>query len=646
MLALFTVVICYFGYTTLFNDYWGNPNEKSRIYSAVALVEFGQFNFEPVFGDGEGELEWPTTIDKAVGADGLTYSDKFPLTVLLAVPVYALLKVGYLIGGVEPQLYPTMIWFRIWYGLVPFLLSLLFLYKLLIKELSAEKTYLLLFIYTFATMNFSFSFMAMDHMISELLLILRIWAWREKRSGFLVGVFALTTVMLIPIDVMFLIYIAVTAKDKKQVLFFLLGGLPSVAVYAGYHWAVFGTPFTVSYLHVEKTVGIREPFYHITWKKIWGTFFSPVRGFFFYSSVFLFAVPGIVKKFKDKDESAWIMLGVIVYYFTFNIGYREWHHGWTPGLRHFIPMIPVFMLFLGRELKDWETKPGWYKFLFITALTLSIFLNLLPKMSYVFYPSRIANPHLWAGAYFVWDQYFLSLKYGMFAPLIKWVVYLILFGGFVYLSARFLIRAKITGRGIVASMLGAVLFVGVIFMPHKSDTEAVSDLNALRWNAVDIGMMGYSIYAERWSEIQPEFEENEEIAEYAAEQFAKVWLIDEYIKDIEVWDDWLDENQVKEDEWEFTYEQRKRFIEVDKKNIESMKERYQLGSEYNPVDEEMQSEVWQTINQYKDRILLTDDLQEKRRMYEYLYYAYLSQAMFQSSWSALQTYLALTREWY
>jgi hypothetical protein len=48
LLMLFIACMVWFGHRGNSEQYWGNPNELSRIYSAVSLVETGNFDFGPV----------------------------------------------------------------------------------------------------------------------------------------------------------------------------------------------------------------------------------------------------------------------------------------------------------------------------------------------------------------------------------------------------------------------------------------------------------------------------------------------------------------------------------------------------------------------------------------------------------------------
>jgi hypothetical protein len=162
----------------------------------------------------------------------------------------------------------------------------------------------------------------------------------------------------------------------RSLLAFLLGALPFTALFAQFHTAVYGAPWRTGYSFLENAgfqrdiapgfMGISLP----TGERIWGSFFSPALGLFFFApwiALALGALPIAWRLWRasaaapdlDKvtNETSAVTsspepgqrtarlalpsaLAVFLYYLAFQSGHALWRSGWTVGPRYITPLVP------------------------------------------------------------------------------------------------------------------------------------------------------------------------------------------------------------------------------------------------------------------------------------------------------------------
>ena len=522
LLILFVAVLSFFGHRGDQKNYWGNPNEKSRIYSAVSLIETGNFNFEPVF-DRAGKLKWPWVIDRAKAPSGKVYSDKAPLTVLLSIPCYLLLKPVFWISGNPPDLYTTVVWMRICQALIPFLILLFFLYKILRVYVDESTAWLSLFLLAFGTMAFSFSFLAFGHTLAGMFLVLSLYCILVKRNLFLSGLFAglgaITEFSLGAMVLFLFIYLVSLKEFRSKSWRFCLGVLPSLLVLGIYNWALWGSPLAISYQFVPNT-GTELSFYRVSLRQILGALLTPSRGLFFYSPVLLFAVYGFVRFYKEQKREALLLISAAFFYLFFMFGFKNYQGGWSPGMRHLITLLPLWIIALAFGIRGLKERRSVFRYLLYAAAAMSLFFNILPGISQLFYPDLLPNPHYFTGLLWCWDRYIYPLRLGEWTGFIQITVFLFLLGSLLVLAWKQLVRIRVGLKGAAVFAGGFVLAVVLAFLPLNYDTMELFSFGYIQnqyyeglnlWERVENGCHG---------KIRSEFPENRKIAELAMHRVA------------------------------------------------------------------------------------------------------------------------------
>jgi len=167
----------------------------------------------------------------------------------------------------------------------------------------------------------------------------------------------------------------------RLLLSFALGALPFTALLAQVHTALWGAPWRTAYSFLENQgfqrdiapgfMGISMP----TGERIWGSFFSPALGLFFFAPWIALALGALPLAFralrerrlsritnftnfdKKADGPAALVpsalaadraralalpcaLLVVLYYLAFQSGHALWRSGWAVGPRYITPLVP------------------------------------------------------------------------------------------------------------------------------------------------------------------------------------------------------------------------------------------------------------------------------------------------------------------
>jgi hypothetical protein len=111
-------------------------------------------------------------------------------------------------------------------------------------------------------------------------------------------------------------------------------------------------------------------------KGLAGNLFSPSRGLFIYSPVFLLLIPLIFIQIKKRTTtSLWFCMLIVVLLHTYVISsFNNWYAGWCFGARYFAEIIPYLICLLALGLQTFlETEKAFAKTaVIISFATLSI----------------------------------------------------------------------------------------------------------------------------------------------------------------------------------------------------------------------------------------------------------------------------------
>jgi len=392
LFIVFLIALTFYGYFIRPPDW----NINSRLGLVKAIVEEKRLTIDSYH---EGELK---TNDKAF-FNGHYYSDKAIGTSLLGAVVYAPI---YLITR-RPL--PTELFIMLTTVLavsIPCALLAPLIYSISIRIVKEKWIALsIALLVSLGTPFFPYAGAFYGHSLAGVLAFSVFFLWIEVNqldaqatssrillSGFLIGWMVLTeyTTLLIAIPLIGymigVIYVKRISWDWKTVCLFLAGGMVPLILLLLYNWLSFGSPLTLGYaneylsgfreLHSEGLMGIGWPnFVTLIYMTV-----HPMMGLFVQSPVLLFFVGGLVVMLRERRlwvELLFLILTILVYFLVVS-GFRLWWGGDAFTVRHLIPILPffgIFMIYLPRK----------YHFLFVGTGLISFFQMLIASAT-IYHP--------------------------------------------------------------------------------------------------------------------------------------------------------------------------------------------------------------------------------------------------------------------
>jgi hypothetical protein len=357
------------------------------------------------------------TPDKAL-YDGHYYSDKAPGLSFLGLPVYAVLnrmqnlnRPGlllpysiYMVSAFVVSIPATLL----------ALLILRFLRRLGIAEGQAIAVTLAM---ALGTLAFPFSTLFFSHQTAALLAFASFYAlFLAKRTGetervlapglapataparllTLAGLLASASVFVeYPMAIMVIVlffYALACVKNKRQVLFYILGGLPLAILLLAYNNAAFGHPLHFSYfyevntwaqVHQQGVLGLGLPRLDVL-----VTILAGARGLFTLSPVLVLAIFGLWRMLRTREwrTEAVLFATSFAVYLVMTSGYKVPPTDiWVPGPRFLIPVLP----FLAAPLAFSLRRLRW---LFIALAAVSVTIMFLVTAANPQVPPEVTNP--------------------------------------------------------------------------------------------------------------------------------------------------------------------------------------------------------------------------------------------------------------
>ena len=384
----------------------GSANELTRWATAASLVEKASF-----------EISWTESligpnVDTAKIGDQV-YSNKAPGTAVLAAPVYALTRL--FIG--PPNVSNIRVsWFvmRFFLSTLPILLLAVWLYGRETDELSLASL-------LFATPLFIYSLLFFSHIFAAVVLYFAfrviydqryVLPWHALIGGALCGVAVISEFTAVFPAAVFGIGLLFADKRErlKRPIYFLLGGLPSALLLAWYNYALFASPFSMSYAHEsfpEWAEVAGRGVFGIGWpsfSNLYLLLLSPSRGLFFAAPILVLSVAAFFTSRDAFTVRHRVKIAAIVVTFLILSGHGAAHGGWAFGPRYLIIVIPL-MLDSFFDAETYEMSNLWQGLLF----GISFIFCTLPILTFPFAPPEFSQPYrdFW--------MYFLTSE-GWFAP--------------------------------------------------------------------------------------------------------------------------------------------------------------------------------------------------------------------------------------
>ncbi len=402
--TIITFCLLLFGYAYFYQG--GGPNQFSRMALTAALVKDGTVRI-----DSFHQL----TFDKAV-KDGHFYTDKAPGLSLLAVPVYALLRLILdLFPGLDARdrLNLVMYFLTLLSVSLPVAVALAAFFRRAWAESGGRAAFWVTVALGLGSPLAVYASLFYGHALSAALLWLAFQLvtpvsppvpgerpeapfWRFPLAGCLAGWATLTELPTGLITGVLLVYVfASRTRGWRPALGYVLGGLPALGILLVYNTAAFGAPLANGYEYAYLDV-FREQMSHgimgVTGPSVpaaVGILVSPYRGLLFFWPFFIFCVlPAFLilltrRQLRGPALLAAVIVGV---YLVFGCSYYMWTGGASFGPRHLIPCLP-FAAYL--VVRAYHTSLRWL----VPAVTVaSVAIVLVAVATLAEFPEGIRAP--------------------------------------------------------------------------------------------------------------------------------------------------------------------------------------------------------------------------------------------------------------
>jgi hypothetical protein len=408
-LALGALVTLALAYSTMFQAI-SVPNERSRIYLAVALVDHGSFQInQPIKRFG-----WILDVAEF---DGKVYSDKAPGSSLLAAFAYGGLRIVYDADAFDIgeliQLMRRGVMLPL--GIIGF-----FALRRLLRRLGImpgiSDVVSLGWILGSAAFHYSTAFYG--HQIVGVAFVLALlWIERAETTvdtgrlrpaalallGGAAAGFAGLTEYQAGIPALLLALYVVAGPLTRHVwglIAFIAGALPFLLGLLAYNTIAFGGPLQLSYhhllssslesIHSQGIGGVTTPSY----SAFHGGLLSLHRGLFTSSPMFLLALPGFVALWREGRRRLAILLGTtFAFYVLFISSSNMWVAGWSFGPRLLVAGMGLIAIAVASAAQRWQKHAPVEAFLRGTVVA-GILYNQLIHAFFPEPPPDAANPLL------------------------------------------------------------------------------------------------------------------------------------------------------------------------------------------------------------------------------------------------------------
>lgn len=489
------------------------PNERTRVYLTMALVERGEVRV-----DAEVK-RFGKLIDLAKHG-GHYYTDKAPGMSVLGVPVYAAARA--LAPDREWRSSDVLVLLRRALLLPLALLGLFALYRVLIElGASTASAALATLAWPLATTALHYAGAFYGHHVVAVMLVVSLrlallagrregpaagsgppseWGARLALlgAGACAGIAGLTEYQAGPACAVLAIWLLVRERARPlRVLAFALGVAPFVALLLAYNKAAFGSPFALSYTHVASAEFVGNHNHGIggldvpKLRAVMGLLFSPHRGLFVTIPITLLAIPGSVwlaRKHRALGVALAVMICVQVVVIA---GFDGWWGGWSYGPRLLLPVLGVAFVPVAFAL-DALRERAWALALVAALLIVGSAQSGLMKATFFEAPERLENP--------LFDIAVPALERGFCAPSLGHALGLSRCDGVVpgallaalVLGAAWLVwtrgaawRARLAAVVVACAVLGAAL--ALTRQVPRSDAEELKDTMRYvrKWQAPD-----------------------------------------------------------------------------------------------------------------------------------------------------------------
>lgn len=399
-----------------FGSWEGNPNNATRLFAAISLVE-----------DGDATIDEfaPLTIDKAQFG-GHFYLDKAPGMTLMALPAVALadwwtgqraVAVSKAPGAPDMERF-LRLRLRLAVATGPALLTAVAAALLfdLALGLTASATGALVAAVGFALGSpvWGWSTTIFGHAAVAALFVIALWAFWKAKTGpalMALGGAALGWAVVVEYQAVLagvvLALFGLARAWPSPMRWRLLGaavagGVAALLPLLAYNLVAFGTPFRLGYQGVVGFEGMNRGLFGLSWpdlRVLAELLIGLQRGLVWVTPVLFLAPLGLLDLGARHQQLVRTVAVAALVVLLVNAGYVYWDGGNSTGPRHAVPVIGLLALGLAPFWAGLETRAGRAGLL--ALLVLSVAINLLIAACDVFAPPT--DP--WA-LHWVWTQHF------------------------------------------------------------------------------------------------------------------------------------------------------------------------------------------------------------------------------------------------
>lgn len=391
---------------TWFGSWALNPNNSTRMFAAIALVEHGDAKIDEFRN---------LTIDKAE-FDGHVYLDKAPGMTLLALPAAAVAERA----TARPPI-PSTVWdrnFEDWMTVrlrlavasVTALLTALAAVALFDLALgltaSAGAAAFAAIAFALGTPIWGWSTTLFGHAPVADLFVIAVWAlWRggEKRplrfgaiAGAALGLAVLVEFQAVLAGSIIALWGAFRLRRPAPLTAAALAGAVTLLVpLVTYNLIAFGTPFRLGYEGVNGFPGMKEGLFGLTSPKV--AVLSEIiiglrRGLLWVAPILILGPFGLWQLAKRQRSLAVALAAAALVVLLVNAAYVYWDGGHSTGPRHAVPAIGLLTIGLAAY---WVSLTYWWERALAAAiLGVSVAINLAIAAANITTPDEFAFP-LW-----------------------------------------------------------------------------------------------------------------------------------------------------------------------------------------------------------------------------------------------------------
>lgn len=170
-------------------------------------------------------------------------------------------------------------------------------------------------------------------------------------AGILTGLTVLMSYVAVISVTLLTLYVAWSARTRREVVFFLAGVALPLALLAWYHMLCFGSAWAIANTYQYELLQDEEmllfgmfriPQFDVIIKLL----FSAYRGLFFTSPVLVLSCFGfwLMAVRYNRHAELSLCIAIFISFLVMNSSFNNWHSGWSIGPRYLIPALPFLSL--------------------------------------------------------------------------------------------------------------------------------------------------------------------------------------------------------------------------------------------------------------------------------------------------------------